>query len=132
GIALALYSLFSMETHLSSLDSLPALLSTPSGWFFIAEMTLLGATLLLTLYQARRALPALAQAAWLAARGTVMSVLGGMDVSRPLQMSQRERQALANRAEQRMRNIACAQVILGMLMLLCIVLTSVFVGPAAI
>ncbi len=132
GIALALYSLFSVETHLTSFDSLPALLSTPSGWFFSAELALLGATLLLTLYQARRALPALAQAAWLAARGTVMSVLGGMDVSRPLQMSQRERQAIANRAERRMRAIAYAQVILGMLLLLCLVLASVFAGPAAI
>ncbi|HEY7355196.1 MAG TPA: hypothetical protein VH590_01985, partial [Ktedonobacterales bacterium] len=52
GIALALYSLFSLETHLSSLDNLPALLSTPPGWFFIAELALLGATLLLTFYQA--------------------------------------------------------------------------------
>jgi uncharacterized membrane protein len=132
GIALALYSVFSLETHLTSFASLPALLSTPSGWFFSAALGLLGAILLLTLYQARRALPTLAQAAWLAARGTVMSVLGGMDVSRSLQVSQRERQTIANRAERRLRSIAHAQVILGILILLCLVLASVFGGPSAI
>ena len=128
-IAITLYSIFSVETRLASLKSLSALLSTPFGWLLIAELALLGGMLLLTLYQARRALPTLVQAAWLAARGTVMSVLGGMDVSRSLQMSQGERQKLATQAEQRLTNIAYMQVILGMLVLLCLVLTSFLAGP---
>lgn len=125
-IALAVYSLFTLETHLTSFKTLDALLTSPIGWFIIAALTLLGAILLLTLYQARRVLPFLAQAAWLAARGTVMSVLGGMDVSRSLQMSQHERQKLAHRAERRLTRLAYVQVMLGMLVLLCLVLAWTF------
>jgi uncharacterized membrane protein len=127
--AIALYSIFSVETQLTTSKSWSALLNTPAAWLLIAELVLVGAILLLTVYQARRALPALAQAAWLAARGTVMSVLGGMDVSRSLQISQRERQMRANQAERRLTRIAYAQVLLGMLVLLCLVLASFFGGP---
>lgn len=130
--AIALYSVFSVETRLTSFSSLLLLFSTPFGLLLIAELALLGVTLLLALYQVRRALPALAQAAWLAARGTVMSVLGGMDVSRSLEMSQHERQTLAHRAERRLTNIAYLQVILGMLVLLCLVLAAVLGGTPTI
>ncbi len=130
--AIALYSLFSVETRLTSFSSLPLLFSVPFGWLLVAELALLGVTLLLTLYQARRALPSLAQAAWLAARGTVTSVLGGMDVSRSLELSQHERQKLAKRAERRLTSLAYLQVILGMLLLLCLVLAAVFAGPPTI
>jgi hypothetical protein len=130
--AVALYGVFSVETRLSSSSSLPLLFNTPFGWLLVAEFTLLGVTLLLTLYQVRRALPALAQAAWLAARGTVMSVLEGMDVSRSLELSQYERQKLANQAERRMTYIAYMQVIVGMLVLLCLVLATVLAGQPAI
>jgi uncharacterized membrane protein len=130
--AIALSSVFSVETRLTSFSSLPHLLNTPFGWLLIAELVLLGGALLLTLYQVRRALPSLAQAAWLAARGTVMSVLGGMDVSRFLEMSQHERQTLARQAERRLTNIAYMQVILGMLVLLCLVLAAVLTGTPTI
>lgn len=128
GIAIAVYGVFLVETHLTDFNSLNALLYEPMGWFLIAELVLLAAMLLLTLYQARRALPFLAQAAWLATRGTVMSVLGGIDVSRSLQMSQHERQMLANQAERRLTRLAYAQAILGVLVLLCLVLTWVYAG----
>ncbi len=130
--AIALYSVFSVETRLTSFSSIPLLFNTPFGWLLVAELVLLTITLLLTLYQVRRALPSLAQAAWLAARGTVMSVLGGMDVSRSLEMSQHERQTLANQAERRLTKIAYMQVVLGMLVLLCLVVASVLAGPPTI
>jgi uncharacterized membrane protein len=125
-IAIAVYGVFSVETHLTTFNNLNTLLHEPMGWFLSAELVLLAAMLLLTFYQARRALPFLAQAAWLATRGTVMSVLGGIDVSRSLQMSQHERQMIANQAERRFTRLAYAQVVLGVLMLLCLVLTWVY------
>lgn len=134
-IALVLYSLFSLETHAPQppgFNALPALFSAPYGWLLLAALALLGGILLLTLYQARRALPSLAQAAWLAARGTVMSVMGGMDVSRSLQMSQRERQMLADQAERRLRRLAYLQFTLGLLIVLCLVAASTLGGAAAI
>lgn len=128
-VPITFYSLFSVETRLTGFSSLPLLLSAPAGWLLIAEFSLLGFMLLLTLYQARWALPALVQAAWLAARGMVMSVLGGVDVSQSLQVSQRERQTLANRAERRLIRAAYAQLILGMLVLFCLVLSLFMVPP---
>lgn len=129
-VPITFYSLFSVETRLADFSSLPLLLSAPAGWLLIAELTLLGSMLLLTFYQARRALPSLVHAAWLAARGTVMSVLSGVDVSRSLQVSQRERQTLANRAERRLIRAAYAQVLLGMLVLFCLVLSLFMVPPS--
>jgi hypothetical protein len=131
-IAPGLYGLFLVEARLPGVNDLPVLLDTPFGWVMSAEVMLLGMMLLLSLYQSRGVFPALAQAAWLAARGTVMSVLGGMDVSRSLQITQRERQALAQRAERRLTRIAAAQVILGLLILLCLALAAFLGGPSAI
>ncbi len=131
-LAIALYSLFSAETHLISFASLLTLLSAPAGWALAAALVLLGVIMLLALYQARRVLPALAQAAWFAAQGTVTSIMGGMDVSRSLQRSQHERQTLANQAERRLTRIVYAQFLLGLLVLLCLVLASAFGGPPAI
>lgn len=124
--AISLYAIFSVEAHLSNVTTPLERVSTPYGWAIIAGIGLVGLLLLLTCYQERRALPHLARMAWLAARGTLMGVLGGIDVSRALQIGQHERQALANLAERRFRRILYAQVVLGLLILLCLVLASLF------
>jgi|GEM_PF-2001930 len=128
--AMTLYSIFAVETHAVSFISLSALLSTPASWILLEELSLLGGILLLALYQRQRILPHLTRMAWLAARGTVMSVWGGIDVSRSLQIPQQERQRRAERAEQRLIRITRIQAVLGVLMLLCLVLASSSLMPA--
>ena len=127
--ALALYGIFFVEVHftdmqLSSIGSLPHLLQSPISWALLAEVCLLGGMLLLASYQKRRVLPHLARMAWLAARGTVATVLSGMDVSRSLQISQDERQKLAALAERRLLKTLTAQAALSLLLLLCLVIAA--------
>jgi hypothetical protein len=128
-IALALYGIFFGEAHvtgmrLSSIDSVLPLLQSPMSWVLLAEVCLLAGMVFLASYQARRVLPHLARMAWLAARGTVTTVLSGIDVSRLLQISQDERQELAALAERRLLKTLTAQAMLSLLLLLCLVIAS--------
>lgn len=130
-VALLLYGIFFVEAHLAtmqlrSFDSLFPLLQNPTCWAVLAEMCLLGGMLLLASYQARRVLPHLARMAWLAARGTVATVLSGMDVSRSLEISQDKRQELATLAERRLLKTLAAQTVLSLLLLLCLVIAALF------
>ncbi len=128
-VALALSAIFLGETHLTSFSSLPTLLTSPASWLLIGEAGILGVIMLLTFHQKRRTLPHLARMAWLAARGTLMGVLSGMDMSRALQITQQERQRLANRAERRLTRSTALQATLGVVFLLCLVLGWFFTMP---
>lgn len=128
-IALVLYGIFFVEAHvtgmrLSSIGSLLPLLQSPMSWVLLIEVCLLAGMVFLASYQARRVLPHLARMAWLAARGTMATVLSGMDVSRSLQISQDERQKFAALAERRLLKALTVQAALGLLLLLCLVIAS--------
>lgn len=130
-VALLLYGIFFVEAQitnmqLSGFDGLFPLLQSPTGWAVLAEVCLLAGMLLLASYHARQVLPHLARMAWLAARGTVATVLSGMDVSRSLEISQDKRQELAALAEQRLLKALAAQTVLSLLLLLCLVVASLF------
>ncbi len=122
--ACGLSAIFSMETHTSRMNTSLAAISLAYSWAIIANVGLLGMVFLLTCYQERHVLPHLAQTVWLATRGAFIGVMGGVDVLRSLQVSQNERQAPADLATQRFRCLLYAQVVLGMLILLCLVLTA--------
>jgi hypothetical protein len=74
----------------------------------------------------------LAQTTWLAARGTLAGVLGGVDVLRSLQIGQNEREVLADKAMRRFRRMLYVQVVLGWLILLCLMLASAVARSLAI
>ncbi len=123
-VAGGLSAIFSMETHMGRMNTSLAAISPAYNWAIIANVGLLGMTFLLTCYQERHVLPHLAQASWLATHGAFIGTLGGVDVLRSLQVGPDERQVSADRATQRFRCLLYAQVVLGVLILLCLVLTA--------
>jgi hypothetical protein len=128
-IALALYGIFFVEARITGMrlhdfGRLLPLLQSPGAWMLLAETCFLGGWLLLANYQTRRVLPHLARMAWLASRGTVTTVISGMDVSRSLLISQDERRKFAALAERRLLKTLSAQAGLSLLLLLCLVIAA--------
>jgi hypothetical protein len=120
--ALLLYTTFFLETHQKNFSTTPDLLTTLTGWVIMGEMALIGGIILLTLYQQRSVLLYLAHTTWLATYGTATTVFNGIDVSRSLHISQHERQALAQQAEQHLRRLLVTQTLLGLCVLLGLVI----------